>query len=445
MAVKAGWRATPPVVARPDRLPPHPDTGRIKVVHVVTKLWGGAGENTLLSAIGMDRDRYETWIVACPGGHLWARAREAGVHTVELPEFHETISPRADLKALFSLVRLFRREGFTIVHTHMAKAGFLGRFAARIAHVPVVLHTFHAFGFHDFMKASRRRFYIALERFASRFAHMHIAVAPRMAREAVDKRLVRPGSICSVVSSVDLDGIPDRVDNTLRDELGIPAGRPIVGTVGRIVPQKAPFDFVRMARLVRRSHPEAVFVMIGSGEFEHDGLDRQVREEAERLGVDVIFTGFRDDAPLLAAGFDVFVITSLYEGLGRSLTEALASGRPVVATAVYGVPDLITHGSTGLLATAGESHSIAQSVAWLLEHPKEARLMGAQGRTRVRSMFSPENMCGALDELYMRLLGEASPDDGIEQNHRVISLELDAAAPVDEVILDSPATLLDAH
>jgi glycosyltransferase involved in cell wall biosynthesis len=121
--------------------------------------------------------------------------------------------------------------------------------------------------------------------------------------------------------------------------------------------------------------------------------------------VPVQLTGFRADAPRLAAAFDVFVVSSLYEGVGRSVTEAMASGRPVVATAVDGVVDLVVPGSTGLLAAARDPAGLAVGVRWMLDHPGEARQMGKQARERVRTLFAPARMCAALDEVYAGLLG----------------------------------------
>jgi glycosyltransferase involved in cell wall biosynthesis len=220
-----------------------------------------------------------------------------------------------------------------------------------------------------------------------------------------------------VPSAVEVDAIPDRgpdrepdrTEDGVRADLGIPADAPIVGTVGRIVAQKSPIDFVRMCALIHAERPDVEFVMVGDATLESAGLEQDTRREAERLGVPVRFTGFRADAPRIAAAFDVYVVPSLYEGLGRAVTEAMASGRPVVATAVNGVPDLVEPGSTGLLAEPGNPDSLAAAVMWMLEHPEAAERMGAQGRQRVRSHFGPDVMCGALDALYCELLGLPEP------------------------------------
>jgi glycosyltransferase involved in cell wall biosynthesis len=403
------WPSVPRWVVPGSRLPVQPDPPKTKVLHVITRFIAGSGGNTLLSAAGMDQDRYETWVASMPGGPLWEQAEAAGVRTVRLRHMRERISPWQDLLACLELARLMRRERFTVVHTHCSKAGLTARVAARLAGTPVVVHTFHLFAAHDGLSRSRRFAYLALDRSVRSLAHAYVAVAPRVAHDAVAQRLAPPGSVSVVPSAVELDDIPTSSDPQVRVELGIPADAPIVGTVGRIVAQKSPLTFVRMCALIRAERPEARFVMVGDATLESAGLEEETRREAERLGVPIIFTGFRTDAPRVAAAFDVYVVPSLYEGLGRAVTEAMASGRPVVATAVNGVPDLVEPGATGLLAEPGDPASLATSVLWMLDHPDEALEMGRCGRERVRSHFTREVMCRALDELYSDLLGLAAP------------------------------------
>lgn len=410
------WPAIPRWVVAEPLLPPQPELPRTKVLHVITRFIGGSGGNTLLSAVGMDRDRYETWVASMAGGPLWEQAEAGGVHTVTVRHMRERISPWQDLLACVELTRLMRRERFAVVHTHCSKAGLIARVAARLAGVPVVVHTFHLFAAHEGLSRARRRAYLALDRAVRPLAHRYVAVAPRVAQEAVENRLAPPGGVVVVPSAVALGDIPHRPDAFVRGELGVPDDVPLVGTVGRIVAQKCPLDFVRMCAEVHAARPDVRFVMVGDATLETAGLEEQTRAEAARLGVPVIFTGFRPDAPRVAAAFDVYVVPSLYEGLGRAVTEAMASGRPVVATAVNGVPDLVTPGATGLLAEPRDPASLARAVLWMLDHPDEAAAMGACGRERVRSHFSPAVMCGALDELYSELLGQA----GVPRPNRAV-------------------------
>ena len=400
----AAWLPRIPRVVSSIALPPQPVPDRIKVLHIITNFTTGAGGNTLLSAIGMDPDRYEVFIASSPGGEFWDRAEAAGVKTRRLPGFVREIAPLRDLSVLFQLIRLIRRERFTIVHTHTTKAGFLGRVAARLCGTPVVVHTFHAFSFHDFMDARVRRTYMLLERLMRPLTDEFLAVAPRVARQAVEYRLARPGRVSVAPSAVELSDLPSEPDRSVRQEFGVASSAPLIGTVGRILYQKAPLDFVRMAALVAEHRPDARFIMVGDGP-----MTDEVRAEAERSGVDLIMPGFRDDVPRITCALDVFVMPSLYEGLGRALTEALACACPVVASAVNGVPDLVRPGETGLLAAPGDPEAVARCVLWLLDHPLEAKRMGRQGRTAALEVFKPEHMCAVLDDTYSRLLGLPSP------------------------------------
>jgi glycosyltransferase involved in cell wall biosynthesis len=407
--MSAVWPPMPQRVVPRKRLPEQPDPGRVKVLHVITRFIAGSGGNTLISAAEIDQDRYESWVAAMPGGPLWDQAEQRGVRTFHIRHLRETISPWHDLLACLELVRLIRRERFTIVHTHCSKAGFVGRVAARIAGVPVVLHTFHLLAVRPGLSLPRRLAYRWLDRSVRSFAHKYVAVAPRVAREAVEQRIAPPGRVTVVPSAVDLEQIPTVTDPFVRAELGIPAGAPVVGTVGRIVAQKAPLDFVRMCAHIHRQRPDVRFVMVGDADLEAASLEAATHREAERLGVPILFTGFRTDAPRIASAFDVYVVPSRYEGLGRAVTEALASARPVVATAVNGVPDLVEPGVTGLLAAPGDPEALARNALWLLDHPGEATRMARQGRDRVRTHFGPQLMCRELDRIYADLLGLPEP------------------------------------
>ena len=421
---RALWPSVPPPVVPRGLLPEQPALPKVKVLHVITRFIAGSGGNTLVSAVGMDPARYETWVAAMPGGPLWDEAEQAGVRTVRLRHMRERISPWHDLLVTVELVRLIRRERFTVVHTHCSKAGLSGRLAARLARAPVVVHTFHIFAVHPGLSRSRRLAYTVMERIVRRCAHRYVAVAPRVALDAVRQRLAPPGSIVVIPSAVDIASIPTEEDPAVRAELGIPVTAPVVGTVGRIVAQKAPLDFVRMCALVHSRRPEVAFVLVGDATLESAGLEKETRRTAERLGVPVIFTGFRNDAPRVAASFDIYVVPSLYEGLGRSVTEAMASAKPVVATAVNGVPDLVEPGATGLLAPPSDPEALAAAVEWLLDHPEEAAQMGAQGQARVRSHLTPNVMCQALDQLYCELLGlpDQQPGESAPAASRVLGV-----------------------
>jgi glycosyltransferase involved in cell wall biosynthesis len=415
--VTTAWPAAPPTATPHAALPDQPRPRPIKVLHVITRFIDGAGGNTLLSAIGADASRYEMWVAGAPGGPLWERAERHGVRTVRLERMREVLSPADDLRVYVALVRLIRRERFAIVHTHSSKGGFLGRAAAFLCRTPIAVHTIHGFSYHEFMPRPRRALYLLLERMVRPMTDAFLAVAPQVAREAVEQRVAPPGGVRVVPSGVELDEIEGTPDPTVRDELGVPADAPLIGMVARLEFQKAPVDFVRMAAKVRATHPGARFVIVGDG-----SLADQVRAEARRLGVDVTFTGFRADATRITGALDVFVVSSLYEGLGRSLTEALAAARPVVATAVNGVVDLVEPGATGLLAPPADPDALARNVAWLLDNPDAAHRMGQAARERVLRLFHPSVMCRCIEETYEQLLGLPSARDSSPATPHVVDV-----------------------
>jgi glycosyltransferase involved in cell wall biosynthesis len=394
-----------------DGAPAAPSTSRITVLHVITRLDAGAGGNTLLSAIGMDRQRYDVWIAAAAGGPLWSHARRHGIGTVELPAMRREVAPLADLRTFVTLVRLIRRERFAVVHLHSAKAGFLGRLAAALCGVPVIVYALHGrdpwwpgpdgrpTDLADTMSGGLPAF-LFLERALRRLTDRFVAVSPTVARDAVLARVATPGRVDVAASAVALDEAGDVAPAEARARLGVADDAPLIGTVGRLDAQKAPLDFVRMAAAVHHRHPQARFVMVGEGE-----LADATRELASSLGVPIVLAGYQPDAMALAAAFDVFVISSRYEGVGRALTEAMAAARPVVATAVDGIVDVVVPGATGLLAAAMDPAGLAERVCWMLEHPASAAVMGEQARACVRELFAPEQLCATLDEIYSEALG----------------------------------------
>jgi glycosyltransferase involved in cell wall biosynthesis len=412
------WITAPPPVGAEEALPAAPPSRRIKVLHVITAFEAGAGGNTLLSAAGMDPAGYETWIAGDAAGPLWAQAQAAGVRTVRIAGFGKQVAPRADIVVLRRLIALMRAERFDIVHVHSAKAGVLGRVAAWRCGIPVVVCTIHGRDpwwpgsasdgqeLDDLMPRHKRWLFRRVERALCRITDGFVAVSPTVARDAVRAGIATAGRISVAPSAVDAPALRGTAERRIRRELGIPAHVPVIGTVGRIGPQKCPLDFVRMAALVHERFPQARFVIVGEGE-----LADETRKLADDLHVPLLLTGYRPDAALVAAAFDVYVVSSRYEGVGRAVTEALGAGRPVVATAVDGVVDLVAHGSTGLLVSPRDVDGLAAATCWMLEHPIEALSMGLQGRMLVHKLFTRERMCAALDEVYRDLLGMAP--DGI--------------------------------
>ena len=373
---------------------------RIRVAQVVTRFIAGAGGVAMRGAEGLDRARFESVILTAAGGPLIERAQAGGIEVLTLRHMRPEIAPQHDVAGIRELRSLFEVGRFDVVHTHSAKAGMLGRIAAHQAGVPVVVHSFHGFPFHSFQSPMRRAAYITLERRLGRITDRFVAVSSMVGAEAV--RLgIAPSERVRVIP-VSIADRSVRRDAASRQEarqrLGIAMSSPLIGNVGRVDHQKAPLDFLAV---LRRLGDSVHGVWIGDGP-----LRREVEARCQRMGLNgrMHFVGERDDVQLLLPALDIFVMTSLYEGLPCAVVEAMQCGLPVVATAVNGVPEVIVTGETGLLVPAARPAACASAVRHLLEHPGEALRMAENGRRWVAGRFGAREAAIALSALYEEAL-----------------------------------------
>jgi glycosyltransferase involved in cell wall biosynthesis len=323
------------------------------------------------------------------------------------------VRPLSDLRALLALTRIFRREvkesrsrgENLIVHTHSSKAGILGRTAARLAGVPVVIHSIHGYGFHNRQSRTVRSFYIFLERIVARWTTHFIAVSQANIDLGVELGLFPPGGATLIRSGIDLESFRRAAPRRegVRSALSVLPSEKLVGMVACFKPQKNPVDFVRLAAEVLKKAPATRFVLAG------DGLLRpRVEEEIERRGLagKVQLLGWRRDIADIIASLDVLVLTSLWEGLPRVFPQAMAAGRPIVAYRVDGAPEAVADGVNGYLVEPGDYRAAAEKVVGILGDDASAAALGAAGASRVEE-FDADLMVRRQEELYRRLAAAA--------------------------------------
>jgi glycosyltransferase involved in cell wall biosynthesis len=374
-----------------------------RVLQVITRLIvGGAQETVRVSSELLRARGWEIEIAGGPeedGQGSLAGDLEGASFAVHLvPDLVRKASLGRDLRAYRHLRGLMRRGGYDLVHTHCAKAGVLGRYAAHRLGIPAV-HTVHGWSFNAATNPLEHAVYVRLERQGARWCRRLIVVSDQDRQQGLKLRIGHPAQYLCVRSGVDVAAlersVPRRAEK--RAELGLEPHHKVAGTVIRLEEAKAPLDLLESAALAARHVPDARFVLVGDGP-----LMPAVKARLKALGLEdrLVLLGLRRDVPDLMAAFDVFVLSSHWEGCPRVIPEAMAAGRPVVATDVGGVSECVTEGENGYLVAARDTKALAERLVRVLTDEALAERLGRRGREMVGAEFGVETMAGRLDKLY---------------------------------------------
>jgi glycosyltransferase involved in cell wall biosynthesis len=385
---------------------------RIKILRVIARLnMGGPALHVAYLTEGLRKRGYDTTLVAgslARGEDSMAFVADArGVEVVRIDELGREISPLRDLMATIRLARLIRRERPQILHTHTAKAGTVGRVAARLAgsrKPPIVVHTFHGHVLRGYFGPFRTLLFRLLERWLASGTTALIAVSPQVRDDLVSLGVAPRERFVVIRLGIELDERVAPEENgrgESRRYLGIPGDRFAVGWIGRMTAVKRTDDVLIAFKSLRDSGVDAVLCMVG------DGPDRiPLEQRAQELGVarDTVFLGYQEDVAPFYAAFDVLVLPSGNEGTPVTVIEALAAERPVVATRVGGVPDVVRDGEDGFLVEAGATDDLADRLGRLARDPALRARMGKKGRERVLPRYAVKRLVDDVDELYRSLL-----------------------------------------
>jgi glycosyltransferase involved in cell wall biosynthesis len=340
-------------------------------------------------------------------------AEELGVNVISIAELNREISPLKDALAVARLARLIRLQRPQILHTHTAKAGAIGRLAALLAgdaRPPLIVHTFHGHVLRGYFGPMRTAFFRLLERWLARVANVLIAVSPEVRDDLVALGVAPAEKFVVIRLGIELEqrvdaGKDGRLET--RRMLGIPPDRFVVGWIGRMTGVKRTHDVLLALKRLREHDVDAALCMVG------DGPDREpIERHASELGVirHCYFLGYQEEVGQYYAAFDAMVLPSGNEGTPVSAIEALASGRPVVATRVGGVPDVVRDGEDGFLVAPGDVEQLADRLALLARDPDLRERMGRAGRERVVPRYAVDRLIDDVDSLYRALLERPDPD-----------------------------------
>jgi glycosyltransferase involved in cell wall biosynthesis len=382
----------------------------VRVMRIIARLnIGGPAIHVCLLTAGLNDGGFSSKLVT---GHIGPDegdmsylAHEYGVEPVYVSGLGREISILDDVRAFVTLVRLIRQERPHVVHTHTAKAGFLGRLAAALCGVPVIIHTFHGHTFRGYFGPLKTWLFITLEWLAGLLTGVILTISDRLRADLIHFRIAPAERIQVIPLGLDLDPLQDLTTarGRLRRDLGIGLEAPLVGIVGRLVQIKNHEMFLRAAQVIAGQYPMVRFVVVGDGDRRAD-----LEELAQQYGLveKLHFVGWQQDVTAIYADLDVLALTSDNEGTPVSIIEAMAARVPVVATAVGGVPDLLQNGVLGSLVAPGDADALAASIIDVLDAGRdEERLRKAQ-RVALEE-YSSARLVADLKALYRDLLGRA--------------------------------------
>jgi glycosyltransferase involved in cell wall biosynthesis len=395
---------------------PQPDAAR--VARVITRLNIGGPSiqatrlTTALSAHGFETTLFHGRLGAGEGDMSYLLP--AGADARYLDTLCRPLSPLDDLRTLVRLYREFRSLRPSIVHTHMAKAGMLGRVAAFGYNLTrggapraKVVHTYHGHVLDGYFSRFATAVFIGIERVLATISDRIVAISPAIRGELLQKyRIGRERQYRVVPLGFDLSpfaAVNDATRVAARRALNIDAGVPVVSTVGRLTAIKQPRLFLDVVRLVLQQHPRVIALIAGDGE-----LRSEVEAYAAELGLtnQLRLLGWRKDLATIYAATDVFVLTSRNEGTPVALIEAMASGTPGVSTDVGGVSDVIGGRDAGRTAPSGDAAGLAAAIHEVLADPALQRAMGTCARSRVLDRYDIGRLVADIAALYRELLAE---------------------------------------
>lgn len=381
---------------------------KLNILHIITQLELGGAQKNVLDIVGLlDAKRYAKYLVSSNQGFLVKDVLGIpGVETVLLSSLQRPINPWADLVTLFRLILLFKSKGIDLVHTHSSKAGILGRWAAKLAGVPVIVHTIHGWSFNNHLTPLIKSGYVFLERITASFTDKLIAVSKSDICKGLSHRIAEKDKYALIRYGIATDKfINCNIDiNKKKKELGLKINSPIVGMIACFKPQKSPQDFIHAASLINRDNPNIQFLLVGDGPL-RSRLKRLISKL--NLARNFVLTGWRRDIAEIMSCLDILALSSLWEGLPIVFLEARCRRLPIVAYNVDGVGEVLEDGVNGFLVQPGDFCAMASRINRLLEDENLLKEMGTRGfNLLAKNGYRLEHMLKDLDSLYNGLAAE---------------------------------------
>lgn len=375
----------------------------MRMIHVVgDSKWGGGG-SIILALAAMARDMGWDVDFLATDPLCQEKARASGLRIIDLDVIHRDIQPLRDLTGLFALYRFFRQNRYDLVHTHTSKAGFVGRIAARLAGIPAVVHTAHSFSFHEESTWLERSVYVLLERIAARFCDTIVTVSNYHRAWALKLNIAEPSRIVAIPNGVaDRPAIPTDTRARIRQACSVTPDELLILVAGRLAAGKGlEYLIDALPQVAAQTKKQFRVVLAGDGPLRSE---LETRVKAKQLDNIVTFLGFRDDVQDLLTACDAVAMPSLHEGMSMSLLEAMAAGKPIVASGIGSNLEVTADGLAAFIAPPKNCEALVGAIIALLENPEQAIGKARIARHLFEENYTVERMVSGYRGVYEELM-----------------------------------------
>lgn len=375
---------------------------KIKLCIIVTKLeLGGAQKVALALCEKIDLNRFDPFLI-CGCGGILDKEISGKIRVYFIDDLIREINPLKDIKAVFKIYKILKKERPDVVHTHSSKAGIVGRFAAKLAGINGIVHTIHGFSFNDTQKKAKKKMFVFLERIGAKISKYLIPVSVENINKGLENKIGKKEQYRYIRLGIDIDIFKNyKLKPSLREELKFSGEDFVVTTIGPFKPQKNLPDFVRIAGKMVKDNKNFKFVIVGDGEGRKE-LETLIKNYG--ISDSICLIGWRKDISNILNSSDVFVMTSLWEGLPISTIEAMSCGLVPVVNAVDGQIEIIKDNCTGFLIRPYDIETSIEKILFLAKNPDIRKQMGETARNSIDNSFSIEYMIKQHEKLYSDML-----------------------------------------
>ncbi len=372
---------------------------RIKILQIITLSdWGGAQRVVFDLGDSLDKEKFEVDVACSPNGFLVEKLRARNIKVYEIKNLVRRLSVIEDIKAFFVLKKIIKKEKYNIVHCHSAKAGFLGRMAAKSAGVKKIYYTVHSWSFYNkgeygFME----KVFIAMEKIGSVSVSKIICVSNRVMADGVRKKIAKPKKFLLIQNGIDFN-VEDKREE-MRANYGLLPNDIVFAMVARLAYPKDPILFLEIAKEVLKTNKNVKFILLGAGSLQEKCQDFVKKEKLEK---NILLLGEKPpmETRELFLAFDVFILLSAFEGMPITILEAMFAGLPVIASNVGGVSELVDNEQGGFLVDNKKLDEIKSQLSWLIKNPLMRKQMGEYNLQKAKTNFTLEKMVKAYEKLF---------------------------------------------